>query len=102
VAWSGDVKVAFINPIGPPEFWQLVCTTMKAAAAELRINVEIRDSHHHRDKAIAIGRDFLAERPPPDYLIATDFTRFSKTRNPAVARYNFSPDAVLGQLEANH
>jgi hypothetical protein len=30
-----------------------------------------------------------------------DFTRFSKTRNPALARYNFSPDAVLGQLEAN-
>src|SRR6185437_14308823 len=28
-----------------------------------------------------------------------DFTRFSKTRNPAVTRYNFSPDAVLSQLE---
>jgi hypothetical protein len=30
-----------------------------------------------------------------------DFTRFSKTRNPTLARYNFSPDAVLGQLETN-
>ena len=29
-----------------------------------------------------------------------DFTRFSKTRNPAVARYTFTPDAVLRQLEA--
>jgi len=31
-----------------------------------------------------------------------DFTRFSKTRNPTVTRYNFSPDAVLGRLDANH
>jgi hypothetical protein len=29
-----------------------------------------------------------------------DFTRFSKTRNSAITRYNFSPDAVLRQLEA--
>jgi ABC-type sugar transport system substrate-binding protein len=71
-AWSGDVKVAFINPNGPPEFWQPVCTTMKAAAAELGIDVEIRDSDHSRDKAIAIARDFLAQRPPPDFLIATN------------------------------
>ena len=31
-----------------------------------------------------------------------DFTRFSKTRNPAVTRYTFTPDAVLRQLEATH
>jgi ABC-type sugar transport system substrate-binding protein len=71
-AWGGDIKVAFINPNGPPEFWQLVCTTMKAAAAELGIDVEIRNSDHSRDKAIAIAQDFLAERPPPDFLIATN------------------------------
>jgi ABC-type sugar transport system substrate-binding protein len=71
-AWSGDVKVAFINPNGPPEFWQLVCTTMKAAAAELGIDVEIRDSDRSGAKAIAIARDFLAERPLPDFLIATN------------------------------
>jgi hypothetical protein len=62
-AWSGDVKVAFINPNGPPEFWQPVSTTMKAAAAELGIDVEIRESDHSRDKAIAIAQDFLAQRP---------------------------------------
>jgi ABC-type sugar transport system substrate-binding protein len=72
VAWSGDIKVAFVNPNHPPEFWQLVCTTMKAAAAELGINVEIRDWNWSREKAIAITQDFLAERPPPDYLIATN------------------------------
>lgn len=71
-AYSGDIKVAFINPNGPPEFWQLVCTTMRAAAAELGIDVDIRDSNHSRDKAIAIARDFLARRPPPDFLIATN------------------------------
>jgi ABC-type sugar transport system substrate-binding protein len=71
-AWGGDIKVAFINPNGPPEFWQLVCATMKAAAAKLGIDVEIRDSDHSRDKAIAIAQDFIAERPPPDYLIASN------------------------------
>jgi hypothetical protein len=29
-----------------------------------------------------------------------DFTRFSKTRNPAVMRYNFTPDAVLSRLSS--
>jgi len=71
-AWGGDIKVAFVNPNNPPEFWQLVCTTMKAAAAELGIDLEIRDWNWSRDKAIAISRDFLAERPAPDYLIATN------------------------------
>jgi ABC-type sugar transport system substrate-binding protein len=71
-AWSSDIRVAFVNPNGPPEFWELVCTTMKAAAAELGIDVEIRESDHSREKAIAITRDFLAERPPPDYLIASN------------------------------
>jgi len=45
---------------------------MKAAAAELGIDVEIRDSGRDRDKAIAIAKDFLAERPPPDFLIGTN------------------------------
>jgi ABC-type sugar transport system substrate-binding protein len=71
-ALSGDVKVAFINPNGPPEFWQPVVATMRAAAAELGIDVEIRESEHSRDKAVGIAHDFLAERPRPDYLIATN------------------------------
>jgi ABC-type sugar transport system substrate-binding protein len=71
-ALSGDVKVAFINPMGSPAFWQSVATTMRAAAAELGIDVEIRESDHTRDNAIAIAQDFLAERPRPDYLIATN------------------------------
>jgi ABC-type sugar transport system substrate-binding protein len=30
-----------------------------------------------------------------------EFARFSKTRNPAVTRYNFTPDAVLSRLPPN-
>lgn len=71
-AWSGEIKVAFVNPNNPPAFWQAVCTTMKAAAAELGIGVEIRDWNGSREMAIAITRDFLAERPAPDYLIASN------------------------------
>src|SRR5215472_12338059 len=71
-AMSRDVKVAFIKPNGPPEFWQPVVATMKAAAADLGIDVENRGSDHSRYKAVRIAQDFLAERPRPDYLIATN------------------------------
>ena len=30
-----------------------------------------------------------------------DFTRFSKTRNSAITRYNFTPDAVLSRLSSS-
>jgi ABC-type sugar transport system substrate-binding protein len=71
-AWSGDIRVGFINPTGPPEFWHLVNATMLAAAGELGIDVDIRETGRSRDKAIALAKDFLGERPPPDYLIATN------------------------------
>jgi ABC-type sugar transport system substrate-binding protein len=70
--WSADIRVGFINPTGPPEFWLLVSATMKAAAAELGIDVDIRYSDRSLEKAFAVARDFLGERPPPDYLIATN------------------------------
>src|SRR5262245_66033412 len=70
-AWSGDIRVAFINPTGPPEFWRLVSATMRAAAAELGITVEERHTERSFDKAITVARDFLSEVPPPDYFIAT-------------------------------
>ena len=71
-AWSGDIRVGFINPTGPPEFWRLVSATMRAAAAELRIDVDERHTERSFDKAIALARDFLSERPRLDYLIATN------------------------------
>jgi ABC-type sugar transport system substrate-binding protein len=71
-AWSGEIRVGFINPTGPPEFWQLVSATMRAAAAELGIKVDERYSERSFDRAIALARDFLSERPLPEYLIATN------------------------------
>jgi ABC-type sugar transport system substrate-binding protein len=71
-AWSGDIRVGFINPTGPPEFWRLVSATMRAAGAELGISIEERQTERSFDKAIAVARDFLSQRPLPDYLIATN------------------------------
>jgi ABC-type sugar transport system substrate-binding protein len=71
-AWSGDLRVGFINPTGPPEFWHAVNATMLAAAAQLGIDVEIRETGRSRDKAIEFAHQFLAENPPLDYLIATN------------------------------
>jgi ABC-type sugar transport system substrate-binding protein len=71
-ASGGNIRVGFINPTVSPEFWQRVSSTMQAAAAELGIDVDIRYTQGSYDKAIALARDFLSERPPLDYLIATN------------------------------
>jgi ABC-type sugar transport system substrate-binding protein len=75
-AWGGDIRVGFINPTAPPPFWGLVNTTMRAAAAELGIDVDIRETGRSHDKAIAkaiaLARDFLGESPSVNYLIATN------------------------------
>ncbi len=69
---AGNLRVAFIDPNAPPQFWDLVCTTMQAAAAELGIDVDIRKTDHSYDKAIATAKELLAETPPLDYLVATN------------------------------
>ena len=71
-AWSGDIRVGFIDPTGPPEFWNLVDTTMRAAANELGIDLDIRRHNRSRDDAIALAKAFVSENPPPDYLIGTN------------------------------
>ena len=71
-AWSEDLRVGFINPTGPPEFWHAVNATMLVAAVELGIDVRIRETGRSRDKAIEIAHQFLTENPPLDYLIATN------------------------------
>jgi ABC-type sugar transport system substrate-binding protein len=71
-ALGDDIRVGFINPTGPPEFWRLVSATMRAAAAELSIEVDERHTQRSFDKAIAVARDFVSQRPPLDYLIATN------------------------------
>lgn len=63
------MRVGFLDPADPPTFWNLVDATMQAAAAELGIDVDIRSMEGSHDKAIARAREFLAEKPPVDYLI---------------------------------
>ena len=53
----------FINPTGPPEFWLLVSATMRAAAAELGIDVDMRNSERSFDKA-ALACARLSQRTP--------------------------------------
>ena len=45
---------------------------MQAAAAELGIKVDERNTERSFDKVIATARDFLSKGPPPDYLIASN------------------------------
>jgi ABC-type sugar transport system substrate-binding protein len=71
-AWSANIRVGFINPTGPPEFWRLVSATMRAAAVELGIDIDERHTERSFEKAIAHARDFVSQRPRPDYLIATN------------------------------
>jgi ABC-type sugar transport system substrate-binding protein len=69
-AWSGHIRVGFINPTRPPEFWLQVNATMRSAAVELGIDVDIRETGGSRDKAVAVAKELVSTRPPLDYLIA--------------------------------
>jgi ABC-type sugar transport system substrate-binding protein len=71
-ACTADIRVGFIDPDVPTPFWNQVVATMKAAASELDIDVEIRKTERSRDKAIAFAKEFASRRPPLDYLIATN------------------------------
>lgn len=68
-AWGANLRVGFIDPQEPPAFWDQVDETMRAAA-ELGIDVDIRSAEHSHDKAIALARAFLREKPSVDFLIA--------------------------------
>ena len=68
-AWSGDIRVGFINPTGPPAFWNQVNATMLAAASQLGIDVDIRGTERSRDKAIAYVRKRFMSVPLPVSLV---------------------------------
>jgi ABC-type sugar transport system substrate-binding protein len=70
--WSAELRVGFINPTAPPSFWDLVITTMRAAAKELDIKLDVRNHDRSREKALSLAKEFAAMQPPLDYLIATN------------------------------
>jgi len=71
-AAANDIRVGFINSAIPPEFWNLVGATMKDASRQLGIDVQIRDVHRSREKAVAAAKELLALPQPPDYLVASN------------------------------
>ena len=72
-AHAANLRVGFVSPGKDGEvFWLLVSDTMRAAAAELGIDVDIRYTKRDFQAALSITKDFLAEQPPLDYLIATN------------------------------
>lgn len=71
-ASAGDMRVGFINSGVPPSFWNLVASTMKDAAAQLNIDVDVRDVQRSRERAVAAARELLAASQPPDYLVASN------------------------------
>src|SRR5262245_24012396 len=71
-AGSAEIRVGFINPTGPQAFWNQVNATMLAAAAQLAIEVDIRETERSREKAIVFANEFASRRPRLDYLIATN------------------------------
>src|SRR5215467_12122203 len=69
-ASSADIRVGFVNPTGPPAFWNQVNATMVAAASQLGNYVDIRETERARDKAIAFATEFASRRPALYYLSA--------------------------------
>jgi ABC-type sugar transport system substrate-binding protein len=87
-ALAADIRVGFINSAVPPEFWNLVAGTMKDAARQLDIEVEVRNVDRSRERAVAAARELLAGPRPPDYLVASndveigvDLIRLTDTAN---------------------
>jgi ABC-type sugar transport system substrate-binding protein len=72
-AWSGDIRVGFINPGMTGEaLWLLVSATMQAAATEFGIDLDIRYTNREREKTIAVADQILSQHPLPNYLVATN------------------------------
>ncbi|MAY41623.1 MULTISPECIES: ABC transporter substrate-binding protein [unclassified Neptuniibacter] len=64
------MNVTFINPGKPGErFWDMVTETMKAAADDFDINLEVIYAERNRIKMTSIGLQVTSRSTPPDYLI---------------------------------
>lgn len=69
-AWADLLQVSFINPGKKGErFWDMVTATMQAAADDLKIELKVYYAQRNRMRMQAIGRQLLAEKQLPDYLV---------------------------------
>src|SRR5262245_23093259 len=63
-------SVVFVNPGKSGEvFWDLVSDTMRAAAKQLDLDVEILTAERNRRTLLDLGLGVVARAQPPDYLI---------------------------------
>jgi ABC-type sugar transport system substrate-binding protein len=66
----GRIKAAFVNPGKVGEvFWDLVSDTMRAAAHQLNVDVEIVYSGRNHRTLLELGMATVYSASPPDYLI---------------------------------
>jgi ABC-type sugar transport system substrate-binding protein len=64
------MEVTFLNPGKEGErFWDMVTETMRAAAKDLGIDLEVIYAQRNRVKMATLGRQITARENPPDYLI---------------------------------
>lgn len=64
-----SIDVTFINPGGKTSFWGMVSSTMKAAADDLDISLEIIDTERDRIQMLQTSRDIADRQEKPDYVI---------------------------------
>lgn len=69
-SYASAIEVTFLNPGKSGErFWDMVSETMRAAAADFNIDLEIVYAERNRVKMVELGRQISARTNPPDYLI---------------------------------
>lgn len=70
LALAAPLKVTFVNPGYQGErFWDMVTSTMHAAADNLDIHLEVLYAQRDRHAMQALARTSIKRESPPDYLI---------------------------------
>ncbi|MGI6245307.1 MAG: ABC transporter substrate-binding protein [Pseudochelatococcus sp.] len=68
-AQAGEFSVAFINPGGSTDFWGEVAGTMRAAANDLDIDLEVIDTSRDRFAMAKAAQDIASRTGKPDVVV---------------------------------
>lgn len=68
-AGAAPLSVTFINPGGSTEFWGDVSATMRAAAQDLDIELEVIDTNRNRLDMVQAARSLAQRARLPDYVV---------------------------------